>query len=123
MEINAVTLGVADMAAAMRFYADTLGLPVAYGGAESEFTTLQLDSTFINVFVYDGQIAFWGRFIIHVADPDALHDTISAAVASGALPESCAPHALPTDAPWGERYFHVHDPDGHELSFARRLST
>ena len=25
------------------------------------------------------------------------------------------------DAPWGERYFHVRDPDGHELSFARLL--
>ena len=27
----------------------------------------------------------------------------------------------PADAPWGERYFHVLDPDGHELSFARLL--
>jgi uncharacterized glyoxalase superfamily protein PhnB len=25
----------------------------------------------------------------------------------------------PRDAPWGERYFHMRDPDGHELSFAR----
>ena len=24
----------------------------------------------------------------------------------------------PRDAPWGERYFHLIDPDGHELSFA-----
>jgi uncharacterized glyoxalase superfamily protein PhnB len=28
----------------------------------------------------------------------------------------------PADAPWGERYFHVRDPDGHELSFARPLA-
>jgi uncharacterized glyoxalase superfamily protein PhnB len=27
----------------------------------------------------------------------------------------------PRDAAWGERYFHVLDPDGHELSFARPL--
>ncbi len=27
----------------------------------------------------------------------------------------------PTDAPWGERFFHVTDPDGHELSFAELL--
>ncbi|MGH8701888.1 MAG: VOC family protein, partial [Burkholderiales bacterium] len=27
----------------------------------------------------------------------------------------------PADAPWGERYFHISDPDGHELSFARPL--
>jgi hypothetical protein len=24
----------------------------------------------------------------------------------------------PRDASWGERYFHMLDPDGHELSFA-----
>jgi len=29
---------------------------------------------------------------------------------------------MPADAPWGERYFHILDPDGHELSFARRLT-
>jgi uncharacterized glyoxalase superfamily protein PhnB len=27
----------------------------------------------------------------------------------------------PKDAAWGERFFHVNDPDGHELSMARRL--
>jgi uncharacterized glyoxalase superfamily protein PhnB len=25
----------------------------------------------------------------------------------------------PHDASWGERHFHMPDPDGHELSFAR----
>ena len=29
----------------------------------------------------------------------------------------------PSDAPWGERYFHVRDPSGHEISFARLLAT
>jgi uncharacterized glyoxalase superfamily protein PhnB len=28
---------------------------------------------------------------------------------------------IPQDASWGERYFHMPDPDGHELSFARPL--
>ena len=28
----------------------------------------------------------------------------------------------PQDAPWGERYFHLRDPEGHELSFARPLA-
>lgn len=121
MEINAVTLAVADMAAALRFYVDTLDLPVVYGGADAPFTTLELDTTFINLFVHDEPTQFWGRFIVHVADPDQLHETITAAVAAGQLPESCTPHAALADATWGERYFHVNDPDGHELSFARRL--
>ena len=29
----------------------------------------------------------------------------------------------PRDAPWGERYFHMRDPDGHELSSARPPTT
>jgi Tn3 transposase DDE domain len=28
---------------------------------------------------------------------------------------------IPKDASWGERYFHMPDPDGHQLSFARPL--
>ena len=31
------------------------------------------------------------------------------------------PQAPPRDAEWGERYFHLRDPDGHELSFAAPL--
>jgi uncharacterized glyoxalase superfamily protein PhnB len=38
------------------------------------------------------------------------------AVAAGLTPETA-----PADAPWHERYFHILDPDGHELSFAKRL--
>ncbi len=121
MEINAVTLAVADMSAALGFYADTLGLPVAYGGADAPFTTLELESTFLNLFVHPEPIEFWGRFIIHVVDPDQVHETITAAVAAQRLPESCTPHGPPKDAPWGERYFHINDPDGHEVSFAKRL--
>jgi hypothetical protein len=25
------------------------------------------------------------------------------------------------DAPWGERYFHICEPDGYELSFAKPI--
>ena len=38
-----------------------------------------------------------------------------------ALDAGHRPEFPPRDAPWGERYFHVRDPDGHELSFARPL--
>ena len=31
------------------------------------------------------------------------------------------PEGSPTDAEWGEHYFHITDPDGHELSIAKRL--
>jgi uncharacterized glyoxalase superfamily protein PhnB len=38
-----------------------------------------------------------------------------------ALAAGLSPETDPADAPWGERYFHLSDPDGHELSFARPL--
>jgi hypothetical protein len=31
------------------------------------------------------------------------------------------PDTAPRDAEWGERFFHLTDPDGHELSFASPL--
>jgi hypothetical protein len=27
----------------------------------------------------------------------------------------------PADAPWNERYFHIRDPDGYQLSFAQPI--
>ena len=121
MEINAITFGVAEMARALDFYAGVLGLPVTYGGDAEPFTTLKLGSNFINLFTHDGNIAFWGRVVLHVEDPDQIYRDLCAAVTDGRLPKSCEPHAPPDDAPWGERYFHVNDPDGHQLSFARLL--
>jgi uncharacterized glyoxalase superfamily protein PhnB len=53
--------------------------------------------------------------IFHVSDVDELHARV---VASGYLPDT-----EPSDAAWGERYFHLTDPDGHELSFARPLTS
>ena len=38
-----------------------------------------------------------------------------------ALAAGYQPATVPRDAEWGERFFHLVDPDGHELSFARPL--
>ena len=51
--------------------------------------------------------------IFHVDDVDAMYRR--------ALQAGLAPHAAPADAPWGERYFHLTDPDGHEVSLAKPL--
>src|SRR3954447_10424910 len=61
----------------------------------------------------DRQWSWWGRVIFYVADVDELYEHARAAGFSSAT--------APGDAEWGERYFHVKDPDGHELSFARPL--
>ena len=54
----------------------------------------------------------WGRLIFYVTDVDALWNHLKD---RGFDPE------IPRDASWGERYFQIPDPDGHELSFARPL--
>jgi len=111
--INAVTLVTADMARSYTFYV-ALGFETIVGGADAPFTTYAAGTGFLNVQLdleHAPIAAIWGRVIFWVDDVDALYER---ACAQGYEPEM-----TPTDAPWGERYFHVRDPDGHELSFAR----
>lgn len=113
--ISAVTLTVADMAASVAFYA-VLGAPIVFGGADSSFTTWKFtDGSFLNLQVDPtwSPTRPWGRFILWVDDVDAVHARF---VAHGYVPTM-----EPSDAPWGERYFHITDPAGHEVSIARRL--
>ena len=112
--ISAVTLAVEDMARAVAFYQTAVGLELSYGGPEESFTSLRIGDSYLNlVLVPHRDTSWWGRVILHVDDVDALYRQITR---SGAEPTTS-----PQDAPWGERYFHVNDPDGHELSFARPL--
>ncbi len=114
-EINAVTLVVTDMARSWDFYA-ALGFEASYGGPDESFASLCAGAGFVNLQLDPSWVPperVWGRVIIWVDDVDAVH---ARAVAAGLRPE-----AAPADAPWGERYFHLRDPDGHELSFARPL--
>ena len=110
--ISAVTLFTADMARALRFYR-ALGFDPCYGGEASSFTSLRAGSGYINLAVGAPPASIWGRVILYVSDVDAMHSRVTAA--------GYAPEMAPSDASWGERYFHVRDPDGNELSFARPL--
>lgn len=111
--LSAVTLVTVDMAAAVAFY-DALGFALEHGGAGTPFTSYRTGNSFLNLQTAPrSQAEVWGRVIFWVDDVDALHDR---AVAAGLRPST-----EPRDAEWGERYFHILDPDGHELSFARPL--
>ncbi len=112
--LSAVTLATHDMGRAIAFY-QALGFEMLYGGADAELTSFAAGTSFLNVIAApkDTPLAWWGRAIFYVDDVDAMY---ARAVAAGFRPE-----AKPRDAPWGERYFHLRDPDGHELSFARPL--
>jgi uncharacterized glyoxalase superfamily protein PhnB len=112
--ISAVTLATHDMARAIRFYS-ALGFEVCFGGEEAGFTSLRAGASHLNLISQPAgkQWGWWGRVIFHVGVVDA---TYQRALAHGLRPE-----APPRDAAWGECFFHLSDPDGHELSFARPL--
>jgi hypothetical protein len=101
------------MAKSVRFWTIP-GMEVTYGGPEAPFTSLCMGRDYVNLVSDEGpEPGFWGRVIIHVPDPDALWRSFGEA-GFGSLTE-------PEDAPWGERYFHIVDPGGHEISFAKPL--
>jgi catechol 2,3-dioxygenase-like lactoylglutathione lyase family enzyme len=113
--ISAVTLGTHDMRRAVRFYS-SLGFEIAHGGEGAAFTSFGAGAGFLNLITQpaDKRWSWWGRTIFYVSDVDSLYQT---ALAAGHKPST-----QPRDAEWGERYFHLTDPDGHELSFARPLT-
>ena len=114
--INAVTLGTSDMARAVRFYRG-LGFVMAYGGEEADFTSFRIEGRIegqhLNLTRAGRPAGDLVRVILYVDDVDAMHRHV--------LAQGYAPESDPRDAPWGERFFHVADPDGHILSFARPL--
>ena len=98
--ISAVALATHDMATSVSFYG-ALGFELTYGGVEAAFSSLRFGQCFVNLALREIEtpVPWWGRVIFHVPDVEA----------------------PPRDASWGERFFHVTDPAGHQLSFAKPL--
>jgi catechol 2,3-dioxygenase-like lactoylglutathione lyase family enzyme len=109
--ISAVTLATHDMGRAVGFYRG-LGFAMLYGGETASFTSFRAGSGYLNLIAQPAEQcwSWWGRVIFYDPDIDALHARL---VAAGYHPDT-----EPRDASWGERFFHITDPDGHELSFA-----
>ena len=112
--ISAVTLTTQDMARAVQFY-ESLGFSIAYGGETDAFTSFRVGTGYLNLArAGDRPLSRGGvRVIFYVGDVDVMYAHV--------LAQGFTPEAPPRDAPWGERYFHLTDPDGHALSFARPL--
>jgi catechol 2,3-dioxygenase-like lactoylglutathione lyase family enzyme len=109
--ISAVTLATHDMVRAVRFYR-MLGFEIVHGGDDAAFTSFRAGTSFLNLVAQPAgrTWSWWGRVIFYHSDVDRLHASV---VAAGYHPDTS-----PRDAEWGERFFHLTDPDGHELSFA-----
>jgi catechol 2,3-dioxygenase-like lactoylglutathione lyase family enzyme len=112
--ISAVTLATHDMSRAVQFYR-ALGFELRYGGESADFSSFHAGAGYLNLILQPQarRWSWWGRVIFHVRDVDALYRR--------ALAAGLSPSTSPADAAWGERYFHITDPDGHEISFARLL--
>ena len=114
--ISAVTLVTRDMKRAVRFYG-SLGFELRYGGEAASFTTFSVGTSYLNLASGSSEQhgSWWGRIIFHVEDVDAFYAHV--------LSQNLTPDSAPRDAQWDERYFHLKDPDGHELSFAKPIVT
>lgn len=113
--ISAITLLTHDVQKSIAFY-ESLGLTMLHGGPSAPLTSFQIGGGYLNLLRSDASLgqAEWGRVILYVSDVDAMHRRC---VGLGYEPMD-----EPTDAPWGERFFHIRDPSGHELSFARPIT-
>ncbi|MDQ2776744.1 MAG: VOC family protein [Acidobacteriota bacterium] len=110
--ISAVTFAVRDMARSIEFY-EKLGFELLYGGDRAGFSSLKAGEAFVNLVASsEDEHRWWGRVIFRVDDVDGQYRVLQE---QGLEPQP------PKDAPWGERFFHFTDPDGHELSFAELL--
>src|SRR5262249_55081519 len=91
------------------------GFELLYGGDDAAFTSFRAGTSYLNLIAQPAERtwSWWGRVIFYHSDVDALHASV---IAAGYRPDTA-----PRDAEWGERFFHLTDPDGHELSFAKPL--
>lgn len=108
-KISAVTVRVSDMARSVKFYRDILGIEMTYGGEDAEFSSFKIGEESLNL--EHGKHG-WARIIIYVDNVDEFWRYLNG---KGLNLDK------PRNASWGERYFHAHDPDGHEVSFAKLL--
>src|SRR5260370_25251709 len=111
-KISAITFRVLNMKASVQFYRNVLGMELLYGGEQARFSSLRAndsESAILNL-EQGYTVSRWVRRIFLVTDVNAFWSHLNE---RGLYP------VITRDASWGERYFHMLDPDGHELSFAQ----
>jgi catechol 2,3-dioxygenase-like lactoylglutathione lyase family enzyme len=126
-KISAVTILIKDMKRSCNFYSKIPGFKLIYGGSPCDtFTTYEIGtSVYLNLELFkmrtnnhEWDTRNTAKIILHTEDVDELYfyfknnKNISRLI----LFEN-----EPTDASWGERYFHIRDPDGYLLSFAKPI--
>jgi catechol 2,3-dioxygenase-like lactoylglutathione lyase family enzyme len=127
-KLSAVTLLIRDMKRSCNFYSKIPGLKKVYGGYEDSFTSYEIgenSSVYLNLELSKSSNSDEHRdsknllrVIMHADDVDKLYTYFKN--------DQIISHLIsfenePSNASWGERYFHIRDPDGYILSFAQFL--
>lgn len=131
--ISAVTLIIKNMNKSCNFYRQIPGFKLVYGGSSNDsFTTFQIGkddtSGYLNLelvansaisnFNKDIDRKHFGRIIFYVDDVDKLYSYFKS---NKEISNIIVFEIKPKDASWGERYFHIREPDGYQLSFAEPI--
>lgn len=117
-KISAVTLLISDMKKSVDFYSKIPNFNILYGGHDNQFTSFLIDDTvksYLNLKLKKTHSTDFGRIIFYVDDVDKIFTYMQNDETISVLGKL---ESKPQDATWGERFFHVLDPDGYRLSFA-----
>lgn len=139
--ISAVTLIIENMKKSCSFYSQIPGFKLVYGGSSDDsFTTFQIGEDVPKMYLnlelnitnnnhnhghatYDDndrkQRQYFGRIIFHTEDVDGLYSYFRN---NEHILNLISFENEPTNASWGERYFHIREPDGYQLSFAQPIA-
>jgi catechol 2,3-dioxygenase-like lactoylglutathione lyase family enzyme len=136
-KISGITLRIKEMDRSCRFYSQIPGFSLVYGGSFNDiFSTYEIGESndskiYLNLELISPTNGrnnqddhtttsrkHFGRIIFHTDNVDKLYDYFknNESISAEVIFENA-----PTDAPWGERYFHIREPDGYQLSFATAL--
>ena len=119
-KISAITLRISDMKKSVDFYSKIPNFKIVYGGSDSQFTSFLIDDaskSYLNLRINEvsAEVTHWSRIIFYVDDVDKIFTYMQNDETISVLGKL---ESKPQDATWGERFFHVLDPDGYRLSFA-----
>jgi len=122
--ISAVTLFVSDMKKSCEFYSKIPGFRLVCGGTTNDFTTFEIGNikrSYLNLELKtDTKKSDFGRVIFYTDDVDELYSYLTNDSDFSKLGTF---ENEPISADWGERFFHIRDPDNYQLSFAMPITT
>jgi catechol 2,3-dioxygenase-like lactoylglutathione lyase family enzyme len=139
--ISAITLRVKDMEKSCILYSKFPGFSLTYRGKPSDrFTTFEIGkgsktTTYLNLEQieddesssdFDKKLNLgktrdsedFGRIIFHTENVDTLYSYMKQ---DEYISKSVVFENEPINAPWGERFFHIRETNGYQLSFAQPL--